>query len=207
MILVVIVGMIAVMILVMIEGMLAVMILVVRVVMFFVMRIVVIVGMLLVVRVVVLLVVRVVVILVVRVVVILVVRVVVILVMRVVVLFVLRLVRALVLGLAMRSVLLAAAERHPAERHNQTKAYDRYENAAYHGHDIPLVWGGLLETFPIFVPTKMRLSPFAPRPIRWRQPASNIDYASAARRGALEKRRRGIGQPPAGCAASAGRAV
>jgi hypothetical protein len=53
----------------------------------------------------------------------------------------------------------AVAERHSAKRHNQTNGQDRYKNAACNSHDVPPVWDGLVETFPMYDPTKMRLFP------------------------------------------------
>jgi hypothetical protein len=69
------------------------------------------------------------------------------------------------------------AERHAAERHDQTDGYDRNENAANNGHDIPLVFDDLEETFPSVVPTKMRMSLIAIGPHLRRQPATNIGCA------------------------------
>jgi hypothetical protein len=100
--------------------------------------------------------------------------------------FVVLFVMGFVLGFAVRLMPLvrfAVAERYSAERQNHTTGQDRYENAACNGHNVPLIWDGLLGISPIFVPTKMRQFPFAPGPHRPPQPAKNIDYVCATRRG------------------------
>jgi hypothetical protein len=52
----------------------------------------------------------------------------------------------LVLVLVLLMMRLAATERRAAEGHNHTHGHDRYEDAAYNGHDVPLVQDGPLET-------------------------------------------------------------